>query len=176
MRGRGVNHWDLIKAYPGRDNNGNNIVHFEFDAQGARFFSDLTRDNINRPLAIVLDDRMISAPNIHSEIGAQGTISGGGEGGFDPKELKYRVSTLSAGSLPATLADEPISERTVSPQLGVDNLYRGLIASGIGLIVVAVFLIGYYYLAGLVAFFAVVMNLIIILRLLAMFGATVTLP
>ncbi len=168
--------WALASARPNRDGNGNNIVDFEFDAQGAKLFSELTRNNIKSPLAIVLDERMISAPNINSEIGARGQISGGGAGGFDPTELKYLVNTLSAGSLPASLADEPISERTVSPQLGVDNLYRGLIASFIGVVVVGVFLIGYYYLAGLVAFFAVVMNLIIILGVLCMFGATFTMP
>src|SRR5436853_83305 len=129
-----------------------------FDQQGAKLFGDLTRTNKGSPLAIVLDERMISAPNINSEIGAHGIITGGGSGGFDPKEQKYLINTLAAGSLPATLADEPTSEHTVSPQLGVDNLYRGLLASGIGLVVVSIFLIVYYHLAGVVAFMAVMMN------------------
>jgi SecD/SecF fusion protein len=118
---------------------------------------------------------MISAPNLLHEIGATGIITGG-TGGFEPQQMKYLVNTLSAGSLPATLADEPVSERTVSPQLGVDNLYRGLLASLIGLVVVSIFLVGYYHIAGVVAFFAVIMNLIIILGVLAMFGATFTMP
>jgi SecD/SecF fusion protein len=173
---RDANPWSLERAFPEMDPQGGRAVGFMFDAQGAKFFSELTRNNVGNFLAIVLDDRMISAPRLNSEIGARGIITGGGAGGFAPNEIKYLVNTLSAGSLPATLADEPVSERTVSPQLGVDNLYRGLIASGIGLVVVAVFLIGYYYLAGLVAFFAVVMNLVIILGVLAMLGATFTMP
>ena len=83
---------------------------------------------------------------------ANGTIDGGSEG-FSPKELDYLVSTLSAGSLPAQLEDEPISERTVGPQLGQDNLRKGLLACVLGLVVVAVFLCGYYFLAGVVATF-----------------------
>ena len=168
--------WSLVDASPERDtSNGDNIVRFEFDNNGAHYFSELTRNNVNRPLAIILDNKMISAPNIHQEIGAVGTISGG-TGGFSKTEQDYLSSTLKAGSLPASLADEPLSERTVSPQLGAGNLNKGLAASGIGVIVVGVFLIGYYYLAGVVAFIAVLMNLIIILGVLAMLGATFTMP
>ena len=176
IHNRNANPWALESATAGGDGQGGRAVDFAFDAQGAKLFSDLTRNNIGSPLAIVLDDRLISAPNLHSEIGARGQITGGGAGGFDPSQVKYLTNTLSAGSLPATLADEPISERTVSPALGEDNLYRGLLASGIGLVAVSIFLIGYYHLAGIVAFFAVLMNLIIILGVLAMFGATFTMP
>ena len=176
VHSRTANAWSLQGATPDQDPNGGRAVGFEFDPQGAKLFSELTRNNLHLPLGIVLDDRMVSAPNLNSEIGARGQITGGGSGGFDASQVKYLVNTLSAGSLPATLADEPISERTVSPQLGEDNLMRGLVASGIGLFVVSIFLIGYYYLAGLVAFFAVAMNLIIILGVLAMFGATFTMP
>src|SRR5258706_10582650 len=138
---RTANPWALEDARATRDPSSGNAVSFSFDAQSAKLFSELTRTNTDHPLAIVLDDRMISAPNIHTEIGANGIITGGGTGGFEPKEQKYLVNTLAAGSLPATLADEPTSEHTVSPLLGADNLYRGLLASGIGLIVVSVFLI-----------------------------------
>jgi len=78
--------------------------------------------------------------------------------------------------LPAQLEDEPISEHTVGPQLGADNLRRGLLACGFGLVIVAIFLICYYYLAGVVATIAVLMNIVLILGILAMFGATFTLP
>ena len=175
VHNRNANAWALQSAQPSRDQSGGNAVGFTFDPQGAKLFGDLTRNNIHLPLGIVLDDRMISAPNLLHEIGAEGIITGG-TGGFEPQQMKYLVNTLSAGSLPATLADEPVSERTVSPQLGVDNLYRGLLASLIGLVVVSIFLVGYYHIAGLVAFFAVIMNLIIILGVLAMFGATFTMP
>ena len=168
--------WTLSNAFPSRDpNTGDNTVGFEFDSAGARYFGALTRSNINLPLGIVLDKKMISAPRINQEIDSQGVITGG-QGGFSKEEQDYLADTLKAGSLPASLADDPVSERTVSPQLGTGNLKKGLAASGIGVIVVGVFLIGYYYLAGVVAFIAVLMNLIIILGVLAMFGATFTMP
>ena len=176
IHNRNANPWALESAFQDHDRNSGNAVGFQFDVQGAKLFNDLTGGNLGGSLGIVLDERMISAPNLNEKIGARGIITGGGQGGFDPSQTKYLVNTLSAGSLPATLADEPISERTVSPQLGVDNLKRGLFASGIGLVVVSIFLIGYYHIAGLVAFFAVMMNLVIILGVLAMFGATFTMP
>src|SRR5205085_8284761 len=107
--------------------------------------------------------------------GSSGVIEGGGDG-FSHADLEYLVHTFNAGSLPAQLADEPLSERTVGPQLGQDNLRAGLIACGLGIVVVGVFLISYYYLAGVVAFFAVLMNIAIILGVMAALNATFTLP
>lgn len=172
--------WALQRAYPSQNQSGQKVVGFEFDPQGAALFSKLTGDHVpigehRFALAITLDDKIISAPSINSQIGGSGIIEGG-KAGYSDADLTYLISTLNAGSLPAQLADEPISERIISPQLGLDNLQKGLVASLIGLVVVAVFLIGYYYVAGIVAFFAVVMNLIIILGILSMFGATFTLP
>src|SRR5438552_1856107 len=158
-------------------NSGERKVGFTFDAQGAKYFGDLTGASIGKPLGIVLDDRMISAPNVNSRIGASGEITGNRQaGGFTAKEQDYLVSMLSAGSLPARLTDEPISERVIGPQLGADNLRYGLIACGVGLIIVMIFLIGYYYVAGVVATFAVLLNVVIILGVMAMFKATFTLP
>jgi SecD/SecF fusion protein len=166
--------WALESAQP-QLTDGERKVGFRFNPGGAKLFGELTGANVGRPLAIVLDQKVISAPNINQQIFAQGEISGG-RGGFSQAELNYLVSTLSAGSLPAQLTDDPISERTVGPQLGADNLRAGFIACGFGLVVVAVFLIGYYYLAGMVAFFAVVLNLLIVLGVMAMINATFTLP
>ena len=87
------------------------------------FRSELTGNNLQEPLAIVLDGRDISAPNINSRITDSGIIEGG-QNGFDVKELNYLVTTLAAGSLPAELSEEPIREQTVGPQLGRDNLMR----------------------------------------------------
>src|SRR5205823_4008711 len=77
---------------------------------------------------------------------------------------------------PAQLNSEPISERTVGPQLGEDNLHKGLFACGLGLVVVAIFLIGYYHLSGVIAFFAIILNIILILGCMAAINATFTLP
>jgi SecD/SecF fusion protein len=167
--------WALEDASRSSDGSGTQVVAFRFDVQGGKYFGELTARNIGKPLAISLDDKIISAPNINQQIGRNGQIDGGSKG-FSNAELTYLISTLKAGSLPAKLEDEPISERTVGPQLGEDNLRRGLAASAFGLVVVAVFLIGYYYLAGVVATIAVFMNMVLILGAMAMLNATFTLP
>lgn len=171
----GTKDWKLQDARPGQEMTGETVVHFTFDPQGGQYMGQLTGANIGKPMAIVLDGRVISAPTIQSKISESGQITGG-QNGFTADELDYLVNTLRAGSLPATLADEPISERTVGPQLGQDNLRAGLLACFAGLVVVAVFLIGYYYIAGIVAFCAVVMNVLIILAVMSALQATFTLP
>ncbi len=173
--GPGRKHWVLTNADVETEMTGEQVVGFTFDPQGGAYMRQLTQGNHNKPMAIVLDGRVISAPNIEATIGERGQISGG-QGGFTPQELDYLVSTLRAGSLPATLADEPISEQTVGPQLGQDNLHAGLLACVAGLAVVGVFLIGYYYISGIVAFFAVVMNVLLILAVMSALNATFTLP
>src|SRR6202034_1176602 len=84
-------------------------------------------------LSTILDDKVITAPNINGAITEGSGIITGGEGGFSPSELSYLVDTLNAGSLPAQLEDEPISERRVGSTLGADNLHKGLVACGFGL-------------------------------------------
>jgi SecD/SecF fusion protein len=167
--------WALENATP-ETREGANVVGFQFDAEGASLFGSLTARQLHRPLGIVLDDKLISAPNINSQINGSGEISGGGQGGFTRAEQGYLISVLNAGSLPAQLTNEPISEVTVGPQLGKENLQHGLDSCYIGLVVVGVFLIGYYYLAGLVAFGAVCMNLLLILGVMAAGNFTFTLP
>jgi SecD/SecF fusion protein len=170
--------WALDSSRPLTDpNTTERKVGFNFDAQGAKYFGDLSGNNVGRQLGIVLDDRMISAPVLNQRINGSGEISGNhAAGGFTVKEQSYLVSMLSAGSLPARLTDEPISERQISSMIGADNLRYGLIACGIGLVIVTIFLISYYYLAGVVATFAVLLNIVIILGVMAMFKATFTLP
>ncbi len=170
--------WALERAWTGRDTAMGvaQVVNFRFDPVGARRFATLTTQHQGRALAIVLDNAVISAPNIRNPItGGQGYIEGG-DHGFTREELTYLVSTLSAGSLPAQLSDEPISERTVGPQLGADNLRAGFIACISGVILTAVFLIGYYYMSGVVATIAVLLNMIFLLGVMAAFDATFTLP
>jgi SecD/SecF fusion protein len=176
--GPGIVPWSLTGAQPTTDpQSSEREVAFTFDAQGAQDFGNLSGSNIGKQLGIVLDDRMISAPVLNSKITSSGVISGNkSQGGFTAKEVGYLVNMLSAGSLPAKLTDEPISERTVGSTIGADNLRYGLISCGLGLVVVVVFLVGYYYLAGVVASFAVLLNVIIILGVMAMFKATFTLP
>lgn len=156
-------------------------VSFEFDTLGARLFGELSsrwrpQGNRSYQLAIVLDDKIISAPNLNDAITTGTGVITGGEGGFSTSELNYLVNTLNAGSLPAKLADQPISERTIGPQLGEDNLRAGFLACIAGLIIVAIFLISYYYLSGLIATCAVMMNMVLILGAMAAMNATFTLP
>ncbi|HZZ44908.1 MAG TPA: protein translocase subunit SecD [Tepidisphaeraceae bacterium] len=172
VNGPGITRWSLQKSYPTQDQNGGQSVGFEFDPVGAMYFSELTGNNINHPLASILDDRIITAPNINSRIGASGIITGN----FSSDELRYMISTLNAGSLPAQLSEEPISERTVGPQLGAENLRYGLYSCLFGLLVVAVFLAIYYHLSGLVALVALIINIVLILGVMSMLEATWTLP
>ncbi|HSU67952.1 MAG TPA: protein translocase subunit SecD, partial [Tepidisphaeraceae bacterium] len=167
--------WALTSAYTSTGQNGEAVVGFTFDSQGAADFGRLTQANINKPLAVVLDGKVVNAASIRSMITSSGQIDGGSEG-FSRAELEYLVNTLSAGSLPAQLEEEPISERHVEAELGRSNLVHGMVACFIGVVIVGVFLIGYYYIAGVVAFFAVVMNLLIVLGCMSAFKATFTLP
>jgi len=169
----GERQWGLKRAFPEFDNRtGESVVGFEFEPQGAALFGELSGSHIGQPLAIVLDDKIISAPNLISRIEGNGIITGN----RTDAELKYLVRTLNAGSLPARLNDEPISERVISPSLGEQNLNAGFRSCIIGLCFVFVFLVGYYYRMGVVAFLAVLMNMIIIVGVLALFQATFTLP
>src|SRR5262249_6323197 len=170
--------WALTKSLATRDTqSAHRIVTFDFDAQGAKYFGDLTGGNIGKQLGIVLDDRVVSAPHVHTHINGGGANTGNeAQGGFSEKEQSYLVSMLSAGSLPARLTDEPISEKQISPMIGADNLKYGLIACGIGLIIVMIFLVSYYYLAGVVATFAVLLNVVVILGVMAMFKSPFASP
>jgi SecD/SecF fusion protein len=179
--------WGLEHAMAEPQPDGTRAVAFSFNTVGGPLFGNLTttwhdkaagtgNPNNKARLAIVLDNKIISAPSINTPItGGQGVITGG-QNGFSEADLEYLITTLNAGSLPAQLSAEPISEEQIGPTLGADNLYKGLIACAFGLVVVGVFLISYYYLAGVVAFFAVLMNVLLILGVMAALNATFTLP
>jgi SecD/SecF fusion protein len=167
--------WALQRAYPTPSQRGDLIVGFEFDDAGSHLFADLTGNNINKPLGTVLDNKIITAPNIRSQISKSGTIDGG-EKGYTETERSYLINTFNAGSLPAQLDEQPISEREVGPQLGQENLRSGVIGCIAGLCVVAVFMIFYYHITGVVAVIALIFNLVVIIGILAMMGATFTLP
>jgi SecD/SecF fusion protein len=169
--------WRLTGARPETDpsNPTEAVVGFSFDPEGGALFGKLTGDNLHRAMAIMLDNKIISAPEIQKQITDSGIIDGGSEG-FSHDELDYMIDTLTAGSLPAELSEQPISEQTVGPQLGQDNLHRGLLACVLGLVVVAVFLTCYYFVGGMVATFAVLLNVTLILAVMAGLSATFTLP
>ena len=150
---------------------GQPVVSFSFDSIGAKKFGDATRANVGRPFAIVLDNKVISAPVIREAIlGGSGIISGQ----FTVQEVQDLALLLRAGALPAPLTI--LEERTVGPGLGADSIAAGKIASALGFVLVIVFMAGAYGLMGLMANVALTANLVILLAALSGLQATLTLP
>ena len=164
--------WSLADARPDRDELGRPAVGFSFDPRGAEEFLKLTGANIGKPMAILLDDEVYSSPSIRQAIGERGIISGK----FSDKEVAELVRTLKAGSLPAKLDPNPVSESTFGPSLGEENLDMAKTAAKWSLVAVAAFMIVYYHWAGLVAFLAMSMNLLLILGTMCALDAVFTLP
>ena len=160
----------LSDARLGQDENGLPAVDFSNDTQSAQAFAKLTSENINKPMAIVLDGNVKSAPNINSTISSSGQITGQ----FSTQEAKDLAVVLRAGALPVDVEFD--EERTVGPSLGSDSINKGVMAMGIGGFLVIFFIIIYYKGAGLIAVAALISNMIIILGVLAGVGATLTLP
>lgn len=162
----------LTAAYAGQDTqNGGWVVNFAFDSVGARRFADVTSANVNRRFAIVLDDRVISAPAIRTPIiGGKGEISGN----FNRNSAQDLAVLLSAGALPAPLA--VVEERSVGPELGADSIFRGAVALGVGLLLVMLYMAVFYGLFGWFANIALLVNLILQIAVLSLLGATLTLP
>ena len=154
---------------------------FRFDAKGARLFSDVTRNYMaggpknptgqGRQLAIILDDTLISAPVIQSEIGAEGQITGS----FTPAEAQQLANDLNAGALPAPL--KLLAESSVSPTVGEDAKQAGIVAATLGFALVGLFMLIYYWYAGLVADIALFLDvallpaaLVIVANILGVFA------
>jgi len=145
-------------------------VGFTFNADGGRIFGKLTQENIGKQLAIVLDDRVYSAPVIRSQINMHGQI----EGRFTPEEAADLAVVLRAGSLPVPVAIE--EERTVGPALGADSIARGFRAAVLALAATLVFTVIYYKRSGLYAAVALLANLLMLLGIMSLFEATLTMP
>jgi preprotein translocase subunit SecD len=163
---------DLTDAQPGFDQrNGQPIVSFKFNSSGSRKFAQATIDNVKQPFAIVLDNKVISAPVIQEPItGGQGQISGN----FTVQQANDLAILLRAGALPAPLTI--IEERTVGPGLGQDSIESGERAAYVGSILVIVFMLLTYRLFGVFANIAVAINVAMIFGLLSLLNATLTLP
>ncbi len=172
----------LARAEQQQDNQYQPAVGFVFNRQGGRKFGILTSEhlpeengNFKYSLAILLDGVVMSAPSINSEIRDSGIIEGG-QKGFTPKELDFLITVLRSGSLPASLNPEPLQEANVGPTLGKDTIAKGLRAIRISMVVVPVFMIIYYRFAGVVAVFALMLNLLLLIASMAFFKASFTLP
>ncbi|STQ85847.1 protein translocase subunit SecD [Helicobacter muridarum] len=162
---------ELSDARTAADDNGNPAVSFKLNSKGAQIFGDFTSQNIHNRLAIVLDKKIFSAPTIQSKIGGgNGIISGN----FTMQSANDLAITLRSGALLAPV--HVVEQRSVGPSLGADSIRAAFIALVTGFILVVGFMIAYYSIAGLFASIALVINLLLIVSVMALFGATLTLP
>ena len=150
---------------------GQPIVNLSMNSDGARKWSILTGSNIGRQVAIVLDKKVHMAPNIREKISGGGTLI---EGFANIEEAKDIAIVLRAGALPAPV--EIIEERVIGPSLGAESVKSGTQSVLIGLAIVLVFMVFYYRMAGSIADFALIWNIVLVLAILASLQATLTLP
>ena len=146
------------------------VINFTLNSEGARIFGDWTGKHVGDYLAIVIDNKVLSAPVIKERIG-------GGSGQItvtDAKEAHDLAIALRSGALPAPIV--LLSQRSIGPSLGADSIKASMIALISGFILVVIFMVWYYRVAGIVANIALVANLFLILAIMALFGATLTLP
>ena len=166
----GITGRDLRTARPTIDEMNQPAVSFSLNQDGARRFGQLTGANIGRQLAIIIDDRVFSAPTVEGRITDEGRITGS----FTQQEAQDLSLVLRSGALPASLTY--LEERTIGPSLGAASIRAGVTASLGGLLVVVLFILFYYKLTGINAVTSIVVNLMILLGLMAYLGATMTLP
>ena len=163
---------ELIDASQGYDQRTNEpVVNIRFNSSGGRKFARVTQENTGKPFAIILDNQVISAPNINEPImGGQAQISGR----FTVESANQLAIALRSGKLPVAL--KVIEERTVGPDLGADSIRLGAIASILATAAVVAFMLLTYGRFGMYATVALVLNALIILGVMALFNATLTLP
>ncbi len=166
---------NLTDAQAGFDDNQQPAVHLTLDARGARIFRDVTRENINKRMAILLFEKgrgeVVTAPVIRSEIGG-GRVQISGS--MTPVEAADTALLLRAGSLAAPM--EIIEERLIGPSLGAENIAKGFDSVLYGFIAIAVFMCAYYMLFGVFSTLALGVNLLLLVAILSMMQATLTLP
>ena len=156
----------LTSASVERDPAGSLAISFSLNSEGARLFSQITRNYVahgpknptdrGRQLAIILDDVLVSAPVLQSEIGAHGQITGH----FSASEAQQLANDLNAGALPAPL--QILAESSVAPTVGEDAIHAGLVAAGMGFTLVALFMFFYYWFTGLVANLALFLDVVLL--------------
>ncbi len=168
----------LARSSSSFDENLRPSVNFSFNSAGASLFNVLTSSNLPDPanrlksrLGIVLDGVLLSAPGIESAISSNGRITGN----FRQSDVDFLVGVLNAGSLPAALYSEPISEQRISPQLGADTIRSGARAMAMATIVVLAFMLAYYRFSGFVADLAVLLNILLVVALMISIKAAFTL-
>ncbi|KAB0575392.1 protein translocase subunit SecD [Helicobacter pullorum] len=161
----------LTDARAAYDQNGQPIINFTLNAQGGKIFGDFSGKNVGNRMAVVLDGKVYSAPVIRERIGGgSGQISGG----FSVQEASDIAIALRSGALPAPIT--LLEKRSVGPSLGADSIKASMIALISGAVLVIVFMIFYYGIAGIIANLAMVVNILLVIAVMALFSATLTLP
>lgn len=161
----------LTDARAAYDQNGQPVINFTLNAQGGKIFGDFSGKNVGNRMAVVLDNKVYSAPVIRERIGGgSGQISGG----FSVQEASDIAIALRSGALPAPIA--LLEKRSVGPSLGADSIKASMIALIAGAILVMAFMVMYYGIAGVIANIAMVVNILLVIAVMALFGATLTLP
>ena len=161
----------LIDASVGFDQQNQVIIQFSLNSEGSSIFGDFTGSSVGKRLAIVLDNKVYSAPNIKERIGGG---SGQITGNFSSQEATNIAIALRSGSLLAPVY--LLEKRSVGPSLGSDSIKASLIALLGGFVLVLLFMVAYYRLAGFISVLAVISNILIIIAVMSFFGATLTLP
>jgi len=163
---------NLLNAKPSHDNRTNRaLVNFSFDRVGAKKFGRVTTDNVGKRIAIILDNKIISAPVINEPI-----VSGNGQitGSFTFQSATDLALLLRSGALPAPLVI--VEERSVGPDLGEDSVKAGAISLAIGFFLVIIYMLYKYRFLGIIADLALIVNLTILVGVLTILEATLTLP
>lgn len=162
----------LIDANPGFDQQTNApIVNIRFDGQGGRRFARTTQENVGKPFAIILDDVVISAPNINEPIlGGQAQISGN----FTTESANELAIALRSGKLPVAL--KVVEESSVSPELGQDSINKGVLAGVLASLALVIYMLITYFRFGVYTTLALLLNGVLVLGGMALFNATLTLP
>jgi len=167
----GITGRDLKNAYVSRDpNNGRPAISFSLNTDGAKKFGSITERNVGKLLAIILDNRVQSAPVLHERITDQGQITGS----FTQKDADDLALKLRSGALPASISID--EETIVGATLGADSIKAGITASLVALGAVLAFVLIYYRASGINAAIAMFLNLVVLLGAMAYLGATLTLP
>ncbi|MDQ1257230.1 MAG: hypothetical protein QG656_1833, partial [Candidatus Hydrogenedentes bacterium] len=157
-------------ALPDNENPGQWQITFEFGGEAATLFGEATEANINKPMAIVLDGKVCSAPTIQSKISGSGRITGR----FDAQQATDLAIALNSGSLPVPIREAYTG--VVGPSMGNDSIRQGMMASITGVIAVLIFMVAYYRFGGLVANVALFMNGFVLLAMFSYFKLTLTMP
>ena len=155
-----------------RDSFGKSVVNFKLSGEGSARFAQLTGANINNPLAIVLDDRVESAPMINSKIRGSGQITMGSSASL--KDARNMEIVLKAGALPVPV--EIIEKNIVGASLGADSIKKGFYSSMVGLLIVLLYIAVYYRISGVIADIGLIFNIFFLMAIMAGLGATLTMP